>query len=75
MARMNEIVINILNAFNRKITEFLNAKEDQTAAFNKLKAERDAAKASIVAKAIERIMQAQVRMKTRPYSGSIIINF
>jgi len=49
---------------DRKITEFLNAKEDQRAAFNKLKAERDAAKASIVAKAIERIMQAQVTSKS-----------
>jgi hypothetical protein len=35
-------------------------KEEQQAAYNALKAERDAAKASIVAKAIDRIMQAQV---------------
>jgi hypothetical protein len=47
-------------ASNRKIAEFMKNKEEQQAAYNALKAERDAAKASIVAKAIDRIMQAQV---------------
>jgi len=46
-----------------KIKNYLETKEEQVAAFNKAKSERDEAKASIVAKAIERIMLDQFKQE------------